>query len=114
RSLSALEEAVGEVWRMSGVRPDIWNLPDDDAVWDLICAGDTISLFQIESPGQMQLSTILKPRNLQTLADQEALHRPGPIQSGSKRPYVQRRLGREPVTFPHEALRPILEKTYGV
>ncbi|HLR46398.1 MAG TPA: DNA polymerase III subunit alpha, partial [Deinococcales bacterium] len=114
RSLSALEEAVEEVWRMDGVRPDIWNLPEDDAVWELIRSGDTLSLFQIESPGQMQLSTVLQPGSMQELADQEALHRPGPIQSGSKRPYVQRKLGREPVTFPHRALEPILGKTYGV
>ncbi len=114
RALSALEEAVEEVYRLNGVLPDIWNLPLEDAVWDMIGSGDTMTLFQIESPGQMGLSTTLRPRNMQELADQEALHRPGPIQSGSRRPYVARKLGREPVTYVHESLRPILARTYGV
>ena len=113
-SLRALEEAVEEVWRCNGVLLDVWNLPQEDGVWDMICSGDTMTLFQIESPGQMRLSTVLKPRTMQELADQEALHRPGPIQSGSKQPYVARKLGREEPVFIHEALRPILGKTYGV
>ena len=114
RALSALEEAVEEVYRCNGVLLDVWNLPQEDAVWDMIGEGDTMTLFQIESPGQMSLSTVLKPRNLQELADQEALHRPGPIQSGSKQPYVARKLGREQPVYVHEALRPILQKTHGV
>lgn len=114
RSLSALEEAVEEVWRCNGVWLDVWNLPIEDAVWDMICAGDTMTLFQIESPGQMGLSVLLKPRTMQELADQEALHRPGPIQSGSKQPYVARKLGREKTTYIHPALEPILGKTFGV
>src|SRR5690625_3923032 len=80
----------------------------------MIGEGDTMTLFQIESPGQMSLSTVLKPRTMQELADQEALHRPGPIQSGSKQPYVARKLGREQPVYIHEALRPILKKTHGV
>ncbi len=114
RALSALEEAVEEVWRCNGVLIDVWNLPLEDAVWDMICQGDTLTLFQIESPGQMNLSTVLKPRTMQELADQEALHRPGPIQSGSRRPYIARKLGREKPEFVHEALRPLLGKTHGV
>ena len=115
RALSALEDAVAEVYRMTGKHLDVWNLPLEDAVWDMIGAGDTMTLFQIESPGQMGLSTTLKPRTMQELADQEALHRPGPIQSGSRRPYIARKLGRERVTYVHERLlKPILQKTHGV
>src|SRR5690625_7080541 len=80
----------------------------------MIREGNTMALCQIESAGKMRLSTVLMPRNLQELADQEALHRPGPIQSGSKQPYVARKLGREQPVYVHEALRPILQKTHGV
>jgi error-prone DNA polymerase len=114
RILSALERAVEEVERLEGERLDIWKLPDEPGVWDLIGDGDTMSLFQIESPGQMALSTMLKPRTMRELADQEAIHRPGPIQSGSRRPYIARKLGRERVTFVHPALEPILGRTHGV
>lgn len=114
RILSALELAVDGVESSEGERLDIWTLPDEPGVWDLIGDGDTMSLFQIESPGQMALSTMLKPRTMRELADQEAIHRPGPIQSGSRRPYIARKLGREPVTYVHPALEPILGRTYGV
>src|SRR5690625_7269229 len=80
----------------------------------MIGEGDRMTLFQIESAGQMSLSTVLKPRNLQELADQEAQHRPGPIQSGSKQPYVARKLGREQPVYVREALPPVLQKTHGV
>jgi len=73
-----------------------------------------MGLFQIESPGQVRMSTQLRPRTLTDLAHQVALFRPGPIQSQTVHPYVARRNGREPVRYLHASLKPILAKSYGV
>jgi error-prone DNA polymerase len=114
RMLSALERAREEAYRLEGVWLDLGNLPDDARVWDAIGVGDTMGLFQIESPSQVTTSRVMKARNLKDLAHQIALIRPGPIQSGSVHPYMRRHSGKEEVTFWHPSLEPILAKTYGV
>ncbi|MGC5629737.1 PHP domain-containing protein [Georgenia sp. Z1344] len=91
------------------------NLPqDDDAVYDLLCAADTVGVFQVESRAQMATLPRLRPRTFYDLVVEVALIRPGPIQGNSVNPYINRRLGREPVTYLHDLLRPALEKTLGV
>lgn len=114
RMLAALERARNEVFRLEGHYLDLTALPDDPAVWQELSQGDTLALFQIESPAQQQSIVRTRPRNLQELAHQVALIRPGPIQSGSVHPYVRRRMGLEPISYAHPALQPILEATYGV
>lgn len=114
RMLSALERAREEVYRLESSWLDLGNLPDDQRVWDAVGVGDTMGLFQIESPSQVTTSRVMKARNLKDLAHQIALIRPGPIQSGSVHPYMRRHSGKEPVTFWHDSLEPILAKTYGV
>jgi error-prone DNA polymerase len=114
RMLSALERAREEIFRLEGEWLDLAGLPDDERVWDLICAGETMGLFQVESPSQMHTSRVMKSRNLKDLAHQIALIRPGPIQSGTVHPYLRRRQGLEPVTYLHPSLEPILAKSYGV
>ena len=114
RMLAALERAREEVLRMEGSWLELAELPDDERVWDLICEGDTMGLFQVESPSQTHTSRVLGARNLQDLAHQIALIRPGPIQSGTVHPYLRRRRGLEPVTYWHPSLEPILAKSYGV
>ena len=114
RMLAALERAREEVLRMEGEWLELAELPDDERVWDLICEGDTMGLFQVESPSQTHTSRVMAARNLKDLAHQIALIRPGPIQSGTVHPYLKRRRGVEPVTYWHPALEPILAKSYGV
>ncbi len=114
RMLAALERAREEVLRMEGAWLDLTELPDDERVWDLICEGDTMGLFQVESPSQTHTSRVMAARNLQDLAHQIALIRPGPIQSGTVHPYLRRRRGVEPVSYWHPSLEPILAKSYGV
>jgi error-prone DNA polymerase len=114
RMLSVFERAREEIHRLEGTWVDVRDPPQEDAVWGALREGDTMGLFQIESPGQVRMSVQLKPRNLTDLAHQVALFRPGPIQSQTVHPYVARRNGREPVSYLHESLRPVLAKSYGV
>ena len=88
--------------------------PEDPAVYDMICAADTVGVFQIESRAQMSMLPRLKPRCFYDLVIEVAIVRPGPIQGGMIHPYLRRRQGREPVVYPSEAVRSVLEKTLGV
>jgi error-prone DNA polymerase len=75
---------------------------------------DTIGVFQIESRAQMAMLPRLRPRCFYDLVIEVAIVRPGPIQGNMVHPYLKRRSGQEPVTFPSEALRAVLHKTLGV
>ena len=86
----------------------------DPAVFDMICAGDTVGVFQIESRAQMSMLPRLRPRSFYDLVIQVAIVRPGPITGGMVHPYLRRRNGEEQVEYPHPALRPVLAKTLGV
>ncbi len=86
----------------------------DDAVFDMICRADTVGVFQIESRAQMSMLPRLKPRNYYDLVIEVAIVRPGPIQGDMVHPFLRRRDGIEPVTYPSEAVRGVLERTCGV
>jgi error-prone DNA polymerase len=88
--------------------------PDDEATFDMICRAQTVGVFQIESRAQMAMLPRLKPRNYYDLVIEVSIVRPGPITGGMVHPYLRRRNGEEPVTYPHEILKPVLEKTLGV
>jgi error-prone DNA polymerase len=113
RMLAALERAREEVLRLTGEWVEYGELPDDPQVWQQISSGDTMALFQIESPAQVQMTARLQPKNLTQLAHQIALVRPGPIQSGTVHPYVRRARGEEAVPDLPEPLRSILAPTHG-
>ena len=113
RMLSALERAREETLRLTGQWVEYGDLPDDPAIWRRIASGDTMGIFQIESPAQVQMTARLQPRNLTQLANQIALVRPGPIQSGTVHPYVRRARGEESVPALPEPLRTILAPTHG-
>ncbi len=87
---------------------------EDDATYNMIAAGDTVGVFQIESRAQMAMLPRLKPRNFYDLVVEVAIVRPGPIQGNMVHPYLRRRNGEEPIEYPHESLRRVLEKTMGV
>ena len=88
--------------------------PDDTATYDMICRADTMGVFQIESRAQMSMLPRLRPRNYYDLVIEVAIVRPGPIQGGMVNPYLLRRQGKEPVTYPNIALKRVLQRTLGV
>ncbi|MAG30700.1 MAG: error-prone DNA polymerase [Deltaproteobacteria bacterium] len=113
--LAALEESIPLIRRHEGVDIDLANLPPDDPkTYAMMRRADTIGVFQIESRAQMATLPRLKPRTFYDLVVEIAIIRPGPIVGQMVHPYLNRRAGREPVVYPHESLRPILERTLGV
>jgi error-prone DNA polymerase len=113
--LSALKYCFDFVEEWFGVRYGLHELPKEDPlVYDMLCAADTIGVFQVESRAQMATLPRLKPREFYHLVIEIALIRPGPIQGDSVHPYIRRKNGLEPITYPHPKLKPALEKTYGV
>jgi len=86
---------------------------DDPEVWDAICAGDTLGMFQIETYAGTAMCRRYKPRSIQELADVITLIRPGPMRSGLTDTFLRRRHGEEEVTFPHPLLEQVLSKRYG-
>ena len=114
RMLGVFERCREEILKTEGRWLTLTDLPDDSEVWQGIRHGDTMGLFQIESPAQTRITVDVQPRSFLDLAHQVALIRPGPIQSGTVHPYVRRKKGLEPVTYLHPCLEPILEKSYGV
>lgn len=98
-----------------GVELSMASIPAEDPdTFDAICAGDTVGVFQIESRAQMTMLPRLRPRNYYDLVIEVSIVRPGPITGGMVHPYLRRRRGEEPVDYPHESLRPVLEKTLGI
>jgi error-prone DNA polymerase len=90
--LSLVEECVERVAMREGKPPDLSRIDfEDPAVYDRICRGDTVGLFQIESRAQIQMLRRTRPRNLEDLAVEVAIVRPGPIVGGAVNPYVRRR-----------------------
>lgn len=91
------------------------NLPQEDPrVYALLQAADTVGVFQVESRAQMATLPRLRPECFYDIVIEVALVRPGPIQGDAVSPYLARRRGREPVTYPHPLTKPALEKTLGV
>ena len=87
---------------------------EDPAVYEMIQHADTVGVFQIESRAQMSMLPRLRPRNFYDLVIEVAIVRPGPIQGGMVHPYLRRRQGLEPVTYPSEEVKQVLERTLGV
>ena len=86
----------------------------DPATYDLISRGDTAGVFQMESSGFTEMVMKLKPSCFEDVIAAGALYRPGPLDSGMVDVFINRKHGRERVTYPHPALEPVLKDTYGV
>ncbi|MPV49873.1 DNA polymerase III subunit alpha [Pseudactinotalea sp. HY160] len=113
--LTALRIAFDTVRELTGTDLDLHSIPQEDgAVYDLLCAADTVGVFQVESRAQMATLPRLRPRRFYDIVVEVALIRPGPIQGASVHPYIERARGREPVTYLHPLLEPALAKTLGV
>ena len=115
RTLSLIKDAVADIALRHGEDLQLGTLPlDDEAVYDLICEVDTIGLFQVESRAQASALPRVRPRNFADIVVQVAIIRPGPLQGNMVNPYINRRQGREPVTYAHPLLEPSLKETLGV
>ena len=112
--LTMLHLAVDLIREYEQVEVDLATIPQEDAVYALLGAADTIGVFQVESRAQMATLPRLRPENFYDLVVEVALIRPGPIQGGSVHPYLRRRNGEEEVTYPHPILEDCLRKTLGV
>ncbi|MEM8629849.1 MAG: error-prone DNA polymerase [Pseudomonadota bacterium] len=88
--------------------------PEDPAVYDMLCDADSLGVFQVESRAQMNFLPRMRPRSFYDLVIEVAIIRPGPIQGDMVHPYLRRRNGEEPVSFPSDALGEVLGKTLGV
>ena len=88
--------------------------PEDVATYDMLCRGESVGVFQVESRAQMAMLPRLQPRCFHDLVVQVAIVRPGPIQGDMVHPYLRRRAGVEKVTYPSYELRQVLERTLGV
>ncbi|MDG2122112.1 MAG: error-prone DNA polymerase [Verrucomicrobiales bacterium] len=101
--------------RGKGREFDIARLPmDDAATFDMMCAADTVGVFQIESRAQMATLPRMKPRCFYDVVVEVAIIRPGPIVGGLVHPYLNRRDGKEAIDYIHPIFKPVLERTLGV
>jgi len=113
--LSALRRCLDLVERHHGRSLTLATIPPEDPdTYAMIGRADTIGVFQIESRAQMAMLPRLRPRNFYDLVIEVAIVRPGPIQGDMVHPYLRRRTGEEPVSYPSEALRKVFERTLGV
>ncbi len=113
--MAVLEDAIPLIRQHEGVEIDLAHLPANDAkTYEQLQRADTIGVFQVESRAQMATLPRLRPRCFYDLVVEVALIRPGPIVGQMVHPYLRRRAGREPITYPHPSLEPILRRTLGV
>ena len=104
--LSAIRKAFDLIQGFSGKHHTMASVPaEDPKVYDMVCQGDTVGVFQIESRAQMAMLPRLKPRCFYDLVIEVAIVRPGPIQGGMVHPYLRRRQGVDPVIYPQRQLR---------
>ncbi len=108
RALRMVGECRGRPFSMSDVPPE------DPGVYEMVGRADTIGVFQIESRAQQSMLPRMRPKCFYDLVIEVAIVRPGPIQGGMIHPYLRRRQGIEPVRYPSEAVRGVLERTLGV
>jgi error-prone DNA polymerase len=113
--MAVLEDSIQLIRNNYGEEIDLAHLPQDDpVVYSALQKADTIGMFQIESRAQMSCLPRLRPRHFYDIVVQVAIIRPGPIVGQMVNPFLQRRLGREPVTYAHPSLEPVLSRTLGV
>jgi len=112
--MAVLKETIELIPRHYHTSVDLAALPEDPKVYDTLCKADTVGMFQVESRAQMASLPHNAPRRFYDIVVQVAIIRPGPIAGKMMHPYMRRRQGKEPVTYAHPALQPVLERTLGV
>lgn len=113
--LTAIRKSLEFVSMKRGFEFQMQDIPAEDPdTYEMICKADTVGVFQIESRAQMSMLPRLQPRCFYDLVIEVAIVRPGPIQGGMVHPYLNRRQGKEPVSYPSAALEEALGRTLGV
>ncbi len=113
--MAVLEDSITLIRDSYHEEVDLAHLPQNDpAVYEALQNADTIGMFQVESRAQMSCLPRLRPANFYDIVVQVAIIRPGPIVGNMVHPYLKRRQGREPATYAHPSLEPVLKRTLGV
>jgi len=113
--LSAIRRSLAMISAYQGSAINIQDIPKEDtSVYDMLCRGDSLGVFQVESRAQMSMLPRLKPRTFYDLVVQVAIVRPGPIQGDMVHPYLKRRDGEEAVTYPNDEIKTVLKRTLGI
>ena len=114
RNLTTIYKTVDLIKKRQNIDVDINNIPlDDKPTYDMLMQGDTNGVFQLESQGMKNLVKKLKPDVFEDLGALVALFRPGPLDSGMVDDFVERKHGRQEITYAHPLLEPVLKDTYG-
>ncbi|WGL16502.1 error-prone DNA polymerase [Microbulbifer bruguierae] len=112
--LTALRKSLAYI-SLYGKKMRLQDIPPDcGKTYEMLCRADTVGVFQVESRAQMSMLPRLQPRRFYELVIEVAIVRPGPIQGGMVHPYLRRKQKLEALRYPHESLRPVLERTLGV
>ncbi|MEA3355872.1 MAG: DNA polymerase III subunit alpha [Candidatus Bipolaricaulota bacterium] len=115
RNLTLIDETLASLRKREGVEIDLEGIPlDDEKTYSLIRDCHTAGIFQLESSGMQSLIRRIAPDRFEDLVALLALHRPGPLESGMADDYVERRHGRQQVTYMHPSLEGVLKETYGL
>lgn len=115
RNLTTIERCLELVEENTGTRLDVDGVPlDDPMVYEMLGRGDATGVFQLEGAGMKTLMRSLRPDRFQDLMALISLYRPGPLGAGTHNMYADRKNGRAPVEYPHPALEPVLDETYGI
>lgn len=113
--LTAIRKTLDQVGRYRGRPLTMQEIPaGDEATYEMLCQGDSVGVFQVESRAQMNMLPRLRPRAFYDLVVEVAIVRPGPIQGDMVHPYLRRRDGLEEEDYPDEKVKGVLERTYGV
>ncbi len=113
--MAVIKDTIELVSEYHGKQYGLHELPQEDPkVYDTLCRADTVGMFQVESRAQMASLPRNMPRRFYDIVVQVAIIRPGPIVGKMMHPYMRRRQKREPVTYPHPSLEPVLKRTLGV
>nr|WP_095878116.1 DNA polymerase III subunit alpha [Streptomyces sp. TLI_235] len=118
RMQSSMAYAVKEIERTTGKQIDLDDRATvpltDPKAFELLRSGQNLGVFQLESPGQLDLAGRLQPETFEDLVAEISLFRPGPVQADMIKPFLLGRHGQKPVHYPHPDLEPALRSTYGV
>ncbi len=115
RNLTVIEDTLANLRRTKGIELDIDNPPlDDRTTYAMLSAGDTMAVFQLESPGMRELCKRLRPDRFEDVMALVALYRPGPLGEKMHIEYADRKHGVKRVDYAHPDLKPILDRTYGI
>ncbi len=113
--LTCIRKAFGLLRTHYAKMYELTTVPEGDSeVYDMLCKGDSIGVFQVESRAQMSFLPRMRPRTFYDLVIEVAIVRPGPIQGDMVHPYIRRRNGEEEVVYPSEELKQVLHRTLGV